>query len=107
MVATWGNKCYIQGMNETKENTMNNLETTIRNAVKSVLAGTTLSAYRINKIVKAEIENPRSWGIPGENEVTEASIRRYYENIHSHAVFGNFVDHMRLAYGINYFNHIG
>lgn len=86
---------------------MNNLETTIRNAVKSVLAGTTLSAYRINKIAKAEAENPRSWGIPGENEVTEVSIRRYYENIHSHAVFGNFVDHMRLAYGINYFNHIG
>lgn len=86
---------------------MKNIENTIRTAVKTVLAGTTLSAYRINKIVKAEIENPRSWGIPGETEVTDDSIRRYYENIHTHAVFGNFVDHMRLAYGINYFNHIG
>lgn len=86
---------------------MKNLERTIRTAVKTVLAGTTLSSYRINKIVKAEIESPRSWGIPGETEVTEASIRRYYENIHTHAVFVNFVDHMRLAYGFNYFNHIG
>ena len=86
---------------------MKNIENIIRTAVKTVLSGTTLSSYRINKIVKAEIENPRSWGIPGEAEVTEASIRRYYENIHTHAVFGNFVDHMRLAYGINYFNHIG
>lgn len=86
---------------------MNNIENTIRTAVKTVLTNTTLSANRINKIVKAEIENPRSWGIPGESEVTEASIRRYYENIHTHAVFVNFVDHMRLAYGINYFNHIG
>ena len=86
---------------------MKNIENIIRTAVKTVLSGTTLSSYRINKIVKAEIENPRSWGIPGEAEVTEASIRRYYENIHTNAVFGNFVDHMRLAYGINYFNHIG
>ena len=86
---------------------MKNIENIIRTAVKTVLSGTTLSSYRINKIVKAEIENPRSWGIPGEPEVTEASIRRYYYNIHTHAVFGNFVDHMRLAYGINYFNHIG
>lgn len=71
---------------------MKNLERTIRTAVKTVLAGTTLSSYRINKIVKAEIESPRSWGIPGETEVTDASIRRYYENIHTHAVFVNFVD---------------
>ena len=85
---------------------MNKIETTIRKAVKTVLSGTSLSAYRINKIVKAEIENPRSWGIPGENEVSDASIRRYYENIHTHSVFSNFVDHMRLAYGINYYNHI-
>ena len=86
---------------------MKNIENIIRTAVKTVLSGTSLSSYRINKIVKAEIENPRSWGIPGEADVTEASIRRYYENIHHHSVFGNFVDHMRLAYGINYFNHIG
>jgi hypothetical protein len=91
---------------KTKEQTMKNIKNTIRTAVKSVLANTTLSAYRVNKIVKAEIENPRSWGKPGETDVTEDSIFRYYENIHEHSVFVNFIDHMRLAYGINYFNHI-
>lgn len=85
---------------------MKNIKNTIRTAVKSVLANTTLSAYRVNKIVKAEIEHPRSWGIPGETDVTEDSIRRYYENIHTHSVFSNFIDHMRLTYDISYFNHI-
>ena len=85
---------------------MKSLETLIRTAVKSVLAYTDLSNYKINKIAKAEVESPRSWGIPGEVEITENSIRRYYENIHSSNVFQNFVDHLLNAYSISYYNHI-
>ena len=77
----------------------------IRTAVKSILANTDLSAYRINKIVKTETENPCSWGA-GDNEDRETCIRRYYENIHVQNVFANFVDHLQLAYGFNYFNHL-
>lgn len=85
---------------------MNNLETTIRNAVKSILNNTDLSAYRINKVVKAEIANPQSWGVPGESTVTEKSILRYYENIHNSSVLPAFINHLSSAYGINYYKHV-
>lgn len=76
------------------------LETIIRTAVKSILANRGLSNYRIDKIAKAEIESPRSWGVPGESSVTEASVRRYYENIHTNSVFINFAGHLQRTYGI-------
>lgn len=79
-----------------------NLERTIRTAVKSILANTDLSAYRINKIVKAEVSDPASWGVEGDSETC---IRRYYENIHRMNVFINFTNHLHARYGICYEAH--
>lgn len=79
-----------------------NLEHIIRTAVKSILANTDLSAYRINKIVKAEVADPASWG-PGED--METCIRRYYENIHGMNVFINFKNRLHARYGICYEGH--
>lgn len=79
-----------------------NLERIIRTAVKSILANTDLSAYRINKIVKAEVSDPASWGVEGDSETC---IRRYYENIHRMNVFINFTNHLHARYGICYEAH--
>lgn len=85
-----------------------NLERTIRKAVKSILANTDLSAYRINKIVKAEVADPASWGPSsswgGEGD-SETCIRRYYENIHGMNVFINFTNRLHARYGICYEAH--
>lgn len=80
-----------------------NLERIIRTAVKSILVNTDLSAYRINKIVKAEVSDPASWGKIGED--TETCIRRYYENIHGMNVFINFKNRIHARYGICYEAH--
>lgn len=80
----------------------NNLAHTIRAAVKSILANLDLSAYRINKIAKAEVSDPASWGGEGD---TEACIRRYYDNIHSMNVFINFTNRLNARYGICYEAH--
>lgn len=78
------------------------LERIIRMAVKSVLDNTDLSAYRINKIVKAELADPASWGAESDKETC---IRRYYENIHSMNVFINFTNRLHARYGICYEAH--
>ena len=76
-----------------------NLERIIRTAVKSILANTDLSAYRISKIAKSEVADPASWGPLGD---LETCIRRYYENIHSMNVFINFKNRLHARYGICY-----
>ena len=79
-----------------------NLERISRTAVKSILANTDLSACRINKIAKAEVADPASWGPEGD---METCIRRYYENIHSMNVFINFKNRLHARYGICYEGH--
>ena len=71
----------------------------IRTAVKNFLASKNLTAYHINKIVKAEVTDPASWGVPGDNDM-ESCVRRYYENIKSMNVFVNFQNRLALRYGV-------
>ena len=80
-----------------------NLERTIRTAVKSILANTDLSAYRINKNAKAEVADPASWGPEVD---TETCIRRCCENIHSMNVVINFKNRLHARYGICYEEHL-
>lgn len=78
----------------------------ISDGVRGILANTDLSTYRVNQIVKAEKADPASWGVPGESSVTEKSILRYYENIHSQAVLINFINRLQAKHGISYYSHI-
>lgn len=74
----------------------------IRESVKSILANTDLSNYRINKIVRAHIDSPLSWYHPDVKDC----VRNYYENIRSQNVFINFTNDLLARFGICYEKHI-
>lgn len=77
----------------------------IRTSVRNLLKNTDLSEYCIRKIVKAELEDPCSWGHPDHDDDPECAIRNYYGNLTSNNVLINFVDHMHRRYFFYYFKH--
>lgn len=82
-------------------------ERLIRLSVRNLLSNTDLSEYKIRKIVKAEIENPRRWSSPDDEDCHEdMGIIAYYGHLRDQYVFLNFVDHMHAHYGFYYFKHL-
>lgn len=66
---------------------------TIKKNIRKFFKNYELSQYRINKIVKNEIENPRGWGtFPEGDNSADACALRYYENLKSSNVYLNWVD---------------
>lgn len=65
-----------------------------------------LSKYRINKIIKAEIDDPKLLYIGDNNETREDMICRYYNTVGNDRLLLNyiqkkFMDGIQIRFGIN------
>lgn len=95
--------------NEIKEIVLTNeTKSVIRKAVRERLTGK-VSEYKIRKMIKASLENPRSWYHPDDDEDDDpqnAGIQRYYRNINSPTRAPNicldFRDHCLRVIGVYY-----
>lgn len=74
---------------------------TIKKSIREFFKNYELTQYRINKIVKHEVENPRGWGtFPEGDNSADACALRYYENLKSSNIYLNWVDNVQARYGI-------
>lgn len=75
----------------------------IRKSVHEFCKNTDLSAYRVRKIVEAELAEPCSWYHPDHRDDPDEDwpIKNYYGNLHrSQHVLINFIEHVHERYGI-------
>ena len=68
----------MKNINHLSDETIACIRTNVRKFLKSYPK---LSQYRINKIIKTEIDNPKRWFSGNREETAEESIQNYYRAV--------------------------
>lgn len=74
---------------------------TIKKSIREFFKHYELTQYRVNKIVKNEVEHPCLWAtFPDGDNSDDACALRYYENLNSSNIYLNWIDNVQSRYGI-------